>query len=229
MSLLGTGAVAIWHDIAPEGRDTFYAWHGNEHMHERVGIPGFRRGRRFAAIEADLEFFNLYEAESVDVLRGDGYRSRLNNPTPWTVAAVKHFRAVARSICQVMASHGKAQGGLVATLRYDVPAGQESAHAAWLATDLLPKLAAAPGMAAAHFLLADTEASGERTAEQKLRGGPANAVPRCILVVEGWGDERAFIADIRAALAPGLLGRTEGQSRLGIYRHQIAVTRPDAS
>ena len=25
MGLLGTGAVAIWHDIAPEGRDDFYA------------------------------------------------------------------------------------------------------------------------------------------------------------------------------------------------------------
>jgi hypothetical protein len=28
MALSGEGAVAIWHDIAPEGRETFYAWHG---------------------------------------------------------------------------------------------------------------------------------------------------------------------------------------------------------
>ena len=28
----GGGAVAIWHDIAPEGLDEFYAWHGEEHM-----------------------------------------------------------------------------------------------------------------------------------------------------------------------------------------------------
>ena len=40
MSMLGDGAVAIWHDIAPEGRDAFYAWHGQEHMPERVGDPG---------------------------------------------------------------------------------------------------------------------------------------------------------------------------------------------
>ena len=26
------GAVAIWHDIASEGLDEFYAWHGEEHM-----------------------------------------------------------------------------------------------------------------------------------------------------------------------------------------------------
>lgn len=225
MSLAGTGAVAIWHDLAPEGREIFYAWHGTEHMHERVGIPGFLRGRRFIAIDADLEFFNLYEAQTVDILRGDGYRRRLNDPTPWTVQAVKHFRAVARSICHVAASQGKAQGGLVATLRYDVPDGRETAHGAAVAADLLPKLVAMPGMAAAHLLLADAEASGEKTAEQKLRGGPANAVPRCILVVEGWGDERSFIADLRAALTAERLGEISGPLRLGFYRHQITVTR----
>ena len=51
MSVMGTGAVAIWHDIAAEGRDEFYAWHGQEHMPERVGIKGFIRGRRWIAIE----------------------------------------------------------------------------------------------------------------------------------------------------------------------------------
>jgi len=50
MSLAGKGAVAIWHDIVPEGRDEFYAWHGREHMPERAGIPGFLRGRRYIAL-----------------------------------------------------------------------------------------------------------------------------------------------------------------------------------
>ena len=46
MSLAGSGAVAIWHDIAPEGREAFYAWHGTELMPVRAAIPGFLRGRR---------------------------------------------------------------------------------------------------------------------------------------------------------------------------------------
>ncbi|MBM3531267.1 MAG: hypothetical protein FJX62_24605, partial [Alphaproteobacteria bacterium] len=104
MSLAGEGAVAIWHDIVPEGREEFYAWHCSEHMPERVGIPGFLRGRRYAAIRADLEFFNLYEALSPQVVAGTDYQTRLNNPTPWTLAAVKHFRKVARSICRVAAT-----------------------------------------------------------------------------------------------------------------------------
>jgi len=55
MSLAGEGAVAIWHDLDPVAREQFYAWHGEEHMPERVGIPGFLRGRRYVATRADLE------------------------------------------------------------------------------------------------------------------------------------------------------------------------------
>ena len=45
MALSGEGAICIWNDITDEGRDEFYAWHLAEHMPERVGIPGFLRGR----------------------------------------------------------------------------------------------------------------------------------------------------------------------------------------
>jgi len=72
MSLAGKGAVAIWHDIAPEGRAEFYRWHGLEHMPERAGIPGFLRGRRYVAIDEAPEYFNLYETESPFTVTGAG-------------------------------------------------------------------------------------------------------------------------------------------------------------
>ena len=129
MSLAGHGALAIWHDIIPEGRDDFYAWHGREHMPERLGIPGFLRGRRYVAIDAALEFFNLYEAQSVEVLKGQDYSNSFNNPTPRTLRATTHFRHVARSLCQVKATHGHGHGGLMATLRYDVQPDSLAVHA----------------------------------------------------------------------------------------------------
>jgi len=84
MSLAGQGVVAIWNGITPEGRTEFFEWHNREHMPERVGIPGFRRGRRYIAKYGTPEFFTLYEAESPEVLVGQDYLNRLNNPTPWT-------------------------------------------------------------------------------------------------------------------------------------------------
>lgn len=225
MSILGKGAVAIWHDIAPEGREEFYAWHGGEHMAERVGIPGFIRGRRYIAIEADLEFFNLYETEDADVVRGPDYRARLDSPTPWTMATVRHFRSVARALAEVVASRGSADGGLIATLRFDLADG--SLAPAELAECLLPDLCETAGIAAAHLLAADMSASGEGNAEQRARGS-ANAVPRHALLVEGWGDEAPFMAAVHEALSLERLrplGCVEPLS-LGFYRHQITLTAP---
>lgn len=226
VSLSGEGAVAIWHDIAAEGREEFYAWHGQEHMPERVGIPGFQRGRRYVAIEADLEFFNLYEALSVEVLKSQDYTARVNAPTPWTLSAVKHFRSVARSICHVAHSAGPAQGGLIATLRYDVADADAASHLANLRRKAIPDLLALPGIAAVHLLTADAEASGIATAEQKARG-VANSVPRWVLLVEGWGDETAFVATAKAELAAAKIDAMGGQGpySLGLYRHQITRTK----
>jgi hypothetical protein len=117
MSLAGQGVVAIWNDVLPEGRADFFEWHNREHMPERVGIPGFRRGRRYIALSGTPEFFTLYETDSPEVLAGADYLARLNNPTPWTRRATAPFRNVALSPCRVALSLGTGQGGLLATLR----------------------------------------------------------------------------------------------------------------
>ena len=222
MSLAGHGALAIWHDIIPEGREDFYAWHGEEHMPERLGIPGFLRGRRYVAIDAALEFFNLYEAQSVEVLKGQDYSNRVNNPTPWTLRATTHFRHVARSLCQVKATHGHGHGGLMATLRYDVQPDSLAAHVGTITQQFLPKAAAMAGIAGLHLLLADAQASGEVTAEQRARG-TANAIPRQVLLVEGWGDEATFIPMVRELLSASALKalQIDDHAVLDFYRHQI--------
>ncbi|OJY35036.1 MAG: hypothetical protein BGP06_18790 [Rhizobiales bacterium 65-9] len=224
------GAVAIWHNIAPAGRENFYAWHGSEHMPERVGIPGFIRGRRFIAFDADLEFFNLYETESPDVVKGDDYKARLDSPTPWTLKSVASFQSVARALCGVAATAGDAEGGLVATARYDLPAEEEARHMRVVSSNLIPRLVTSPGIAAAHLLLADRDASGYVNAEQRARGA-ANVVPAATLIVEGWGDEAAFAAVVRDELSLGrmLTLGVEGPVQLGFYRHQLTTRKAGAA
>lgn len=223
MAVLGKGAVAIWHDIAPEGRAAFYDWHGNEHMAERVGIPGFLRGRRYIAHKAALEFFNLYEAEALSVLEGPGYQDRLNNPTPWTVETVKHFRHVNRSLNNVAYTAGPGGGGLVATVRYDAP---DKTDAAMIA-DLLPALVKAPGVAGVTLLVADAAASALDTAERRARGD-ANVVPTRALMVEGWGDVEPFAALCAERLSQDALAAlgARGAVTLDTYVLQFTVDDP---
>ena len=228
MALAGEGAVAIWHDIAPEGRAAFYAWHGEEHMPERVGIPGFVRGRRYVAIDADLEFFNLYEAQSPQVLTGADYRNRLNAPTPWTRETVRHFSRVSRSICRVAATFGRGHGGLAATWRYDVDPASADDHLSRMRTAILPVAARHADVAGVHLLVADEEASAEKTEEQKGRT-EANAIPRWIVMLESWGDERAFASLCDAAMPDAFLrdAGARGARGRGLYRLQNWRSKTD--
>ena len=61
MSLLGKAAVAMWWNIPPDQRSEFGDWHSHEHFPERMSIPGFKRGSRWASTLDAEGFFVLYE------------------------------------------------------------------------------------------------------------------------------------------------------------------------
>ncbi len=228
MSLLGQGAVAIWHDIVPQGRQDFYAWHGQEHMPERIGIPGFLRGRRYFAVRAGLEYFNLYEASAPEILASPDYLQRLNDPTPWTRSAVKQFRHVSRSICRVATTAGAGQGGLIATWRYDVSDDRSDEHLAAVSGRILPEIVASGIVAGAHLLVADTQLSAIDTAERQARGEP-NTIPRWILLVEGWSDAASFTQLCQTSLSDQVLASTgaAGPADTGLYQLQATITPAD--
>ena len=184
MSLAGTGVVAIWHDLLEEARDEFYEWHNREHMPERVGIPGFRRGRRYIALDGRPEYFNLYEAESPEVLAGQDYLNRLNSPTDWTKRVVPSFRNVARSICRVAFTGGVGSGGTMLTMQFDVNEAQRAAAIDALAGRILPAVSLQKGISGVHLCIADEAVSKLETNEKKARAD-GTRVPTWIVLIEG--------------------------------------------
>ncbi len=157
--LAGEGAIAIWNGISDEGRADFYAWHLSEHMPERVGIPGFLRGRRYRAADDKThpEFFTLHETQTFEVTQGVDYLNRLNAPTSWTRRATAHFKTTSRSLARVVASFGVGSGGVLLTLRFDVP--DEESEREKLAS-IVMKVAASPGVTGAHVLKGDEGSQG---------------------------------------------------------------------
>jgi hypothetical protein len=164
--LAGEGAIAIWNGISDEGRADFYAWHLAEHMPERVGIPGFLRGRRYRAADDQTrpEFFTLYETQTFEVTRSVDYLNRLNSPTAWTKRATAHFQTTSRSLARVMASFGVGSGGALLTLRFDVSESETEQ----LRSNMM-KIATLPQITGAHIIRGDEEASATKTAESKDR------------------------------------------------------------
>ncbi|MGH7042345.1 MAG: hypothetical protein ACREFY_09450, partial [Acetobacteraceae bacterium] len=164
--LAGEAVVAVWNGIAPDMRARFYDWHVNEHMPERVGIPGFRRGRRMVALDAATtpEFFTLYEADAFPVLTGADYTARLNEPTPATRDVTAEFRATTRALATTVESRGPGLGGVMGTLRFEAER--------WLAPELgtvVRSAATLPRVTGAHLCRTDLEASGVRSAETRDR------------------------------------------------------------
>ena len=186
MALAGTGLVAIWNDIKPELREDFFEWHPREHMVERLGIPGFLRGRRYIAADGGVEFLTLYELTSTDVLLSDVYKTRLTNPTPWSTKTLPGFCNNERGACQIEFSDSYAMGGAMLTLRFEAEAGQEDALVAALKNDVLPGIINTPRVTGVHLVKNDVALTGGNAGNQR---GRVITLPHLIVMVEGSGVE----------------------------------------
>jgi hypothetical protein len=209
--LAGEAVAAIWNDIRPEGRAEFYDWHLREHIPERVGIPGFRRGRRFSAADSATqpEFFTLYEVDTMQVLQGQDYTARLNAPTEWTRRATRHFLNNSRGLARVVESSGEGMGGALLTLRFDAEPASRGAIAA-----AIRAVAGGPRICGAHLCIADAAASAIVTEEKRGRLD-IQAPPRWFALVEAT-DAQALSALLPDAALHG--AGVRGAILRGTYR-----------
>ncbi len=222
MALAGEGAICIWNDVLPEHRADFYAWHNEEHMPERVGIPGFKRGWRYLAIDGATrpEFFTLYETESYEVLVGQDYANRLNAPTPRTKATTASYRNTTRALTRVHASQGYGSGGIMATTSFRCASGSGSVFAAAVVAGAILELVTQPQITGVHLCMTDTAVSSVRTAESRDRSdiqGP----PDGVLLIEGCSPDLVKTAsDIahRHIVTCGALTPVAGLYRLAYAR-----------
>jgi hypothetical protein len=218
MPLLGSGALAIWNGIAGEAAEEFYRWHNGEHMPERVGVPGFLRGRRYLSTRAPLDYFTLYETESPATIGSAPYVARLNEPTPWTRRMLPHFRSTVRVGCRVAASHGRGQGGGLLTVRV-FPRDPRR----WDEPDLATVFEVA-GVIGVHLLEPVPETTRIQTKEKELRGarpGDGEGPEPWVLLVELNDPELA--EDVLRDPLAGLASRPDAVS--GAYRLQFSLDR----
>ena len=219
--LAGEAVVAIWNDIAPEARTRFYDWHTHEHMPERVGIPGFRRGRRAIALDAATqpEFFTLYEADCFEVITGSDYAARLNDPTPATRAVTAQFRATTRALARVVESRGPGLGGILLTLRFEA----EAMLAPELST-ITRSCAVVPRVTGAHLCRTERDASAQRSAETRARSD-IEAPPAWFVLIEATDPQALDLAAVQQAMgSAGALGPfIGGRYRLEYLRTRTAV------
>ena len=188
MALLGRAAVAMWWDMSPDQLSEFEDWHSHEHFPERLSIPGFLRGSRWAGSEDTRTFFVMYELATYETLTSSHYLARLNSPTPWSTRMMPHHRNMIRSQCQIIDSHGGGMARSMMTVRFS----PKEDGAETLQRFLKGRLSELPnrrGVTGAHLLQTKTP-DAKPTEEQKIRGG--DAVADWILLLSGYNADEVL-------------------------------------
>jgi len=93
------GLLLVMADIDPAIEDDFNQWYEQEHLAERMAIPGFLRARRFTVMEGSPKYLALYDLESPDFLKSADYRHVIGaGKSAWTRRMEPQFRNFTRNV-----------------------------------------------------------------------------------------------------------------------------------
>jgi hypothetical protein len=138
----GKGMLIIWGSLSAEAKKsvnegTLNDWWTNEHLPERLSIPGFLHARRYFTFEKESEtsqYLVCYETASLDVLKSEAYLARLNDPTPGTAKFMPILATMNRCATHLLytavrpdfSSQSSVTGGAVAHLSLSPPSEPRS-------------------------------------------------------------------------------------------------------
>jgi hypothetical protein len=83
---MNRGLLLTMTEPPPAMEEEFNAWYDDEHLAERLAIPGFRSAKRWVADVAPGQgkYLGTYELDSPAVLQSPNYLARFQNQTPWS-------------------------------------------------------------------------------------------------------------------------------------------------
>ncbi len=151
----GTGLLMVWADVPADKEDEFNRWYNEEHLAERLSIPGFLSGARYEAVKGGPKHLAYYELESPAVLESAAYKRVQANPTDWTkrcgpqAIATHYIRNVYTLIHPRTVTPETAQSGPAPALqlgRMDVPREIDDEFNAWYNTIYIPNYEKVPGV-----------------------------------------------------------------------------------
>src|SRR6266850_3821059 len=126
----GTGLLMVWCDVPADKEQEFNRWYNEEHLAERLAVPGFLSAARYEAVKGGPKHLAVYELESPAVLESPAYKKVQANPTPWTkrcspeVIGTSFIRNVYSMIHPKALPPSVAESGMAPSLqigRMDVP------------------------------------------------------------------------------------------------------------
>ena len=151
----GAGMLMVWCDVPADKEADFNRWYNEEHLAERLSVPGFLSAARYEAVKGGPKHLAVYELENAAVMESEAYKKVSNNPTPWTkrsgpqAIATNFIRNVYSMIHPKAVTSAIAQSGMAPALqigRMGVPANVDKEWNEWYSTIYVPNYEKVPGV-----------------------------------------------------------------------------------
>jgi len=151
----GTGLLMVWVDVPSDKEREFNSWYNEEHLAERLSVPGFLSAARYEAVKGGPRHLACYELENAAVLQSEAYKRVQAHPTEWTrrcspeVIGTTYIRNVYTLIHPKTVAPEVARSEMAPALqigRMDVPPEVEDDFNAWYDTIYVPNYEKVPGV-----------------------------------------------------------------------------------
>ena len=97
---IGGTILVVMMDVDPEHEDEFNEWYNDEHLPERLEIPGYVSARRFKLEEGEgvLKYLCIWELEDGSPLQSEQYKAQPERPSQLRDRANVHIRQRMRGL-----------------------------------------------------------------------------------------------------------------------------------
>ena len=155
MAKRGSGLLMVWCDVPADKEAEFNRWYNEEHIAERLSIPGFLSAARYEAVKGGPKHLAVYELENAAVMQSEAYKKVSSNPTPWTkktgpqAVATTFIRNIYSMIHPKTVTPAIANAGMAPALqigRMDVPATVDKEWNEWYSGTYVPNYEKVPGV-----------------------------------------------------------------------------------
>ena len=150
----GRGLLMVYCDVPQDLEDEFNRWYDQEHIPERLSIPGVLSAARYVALGGGPKCLACYELNGPEAWHAPEWQHWLNNPTEWSqrmspsVVATKYIRNLYRLIYPEDVDPATAQAEMAPLMlvgRMSVPAALETQFNQAYNQERLPQCYSVPG------------------------------------------------------------------------------------
>jgi hypothetical protein len=146
---MGKNLLAVWMQPTAANEAEFNHWYDDEHVPERMALPGFLAARRYVNLREGPKYIALYELADAGALTSDGYQKVRKEPTPLTRKVTGEVTTNVRNEYELIKSVGP-DSLEPAPFLYMVMLETDAAHDTelnqWYDTEHLAALAGVPGV-----------------------------------------------------------------------------------